>query len=227
MSSYKFGKQNTSSKDDRSRFRLWTKVFIITALILVPVIVYVIVTTLPPSPVTGKTIEKGKFDPYTTVTTDWFSFRVENTWEEVPDITVKDQVYVYREKQGANPQGLLSIYVNSAPKGFEDFFTRVVPITLKEDGASINSLPMQPHCDEAVTPVVQQNHMVTQGDTTFYCWAGGRVLYAIAGEVGDDTKLELKREDGSTATYTITYRNLAFSPNEGTFPKVLATFKSR
>lgn len=226
MSSYRFGKQGTATATDSSKFKTFIKVTFFTLLLLVPVIIYVIVTTLPPSPVTGRTVDKGYFDPYTTISTEWFSFRVEKTWQEVPDITTKDKVYFYREMQGSNQQGLLAVYVNSEPMGSESFYSNVVPVEIS-DGSSLIADEMQPHCDTASNPVVKDNHIATMAGTSFVCWAGGPILHIVAGEVGGSEKLTMKRENGDTAIYTISYTNLAFTPNTSTFSRVLNTFKSR
>lgn len=226
MSRYRYGKQGNASQSEKSRFRTFVKVLFITILLLVPFAAYIIITSLPPSPVTGKTVDKGYYDPYSTIKSDWFSFRVEQTWEEISEITVKDKVYFYREMQGKNQQGLLVIYVNSRPEGFESFYTNVVPVVIKDEN-SLESDEMQPHCDSATTPTVQNNYEATQANTTFTCWAGGPVMYAVAGEINGGVKLKMKRENGDYAEYTIAYRNLAFTPNTTTFSKVLSTFKSR
>ena len=226
MSRYRFGRQGVASQSEKSNTRTFIKAAIVTVILLIPAVIYVIYTTLPPSPVTGKTIDKGFFDPFTTIETDWFSFRVEKTWQEVTELMVKDKVYVYREMQGSNPQGILTIYINSTPAGYEDFFTRMVPVTVKEDG-SLMAQDMQPHCDTLTNPVATTNRIVTQADASFMCWAGGRVMYAVASEVGGDTAITMKRTNGETANYMITYRNLAFTENDTTMTRVLNTFKSQ
>ena len=227
MSRYRIGRQNSASSSDSSRFKLFIRVTFFTIILLVPVIIYVIITTLPPSPVTGRTVDRGYFDPYSTIKTEWFSFRVEKTWQEVPDITVKDKVYYYREMQGANPQGLLAVHVNgSYPVVSESYYSNAVPVKLSDDVSSLFPDDLLPHCDTVNNPKVTVNHTTTQGDTTFTCWAGTPLLYAVAGEIGGNEKLMLKRTDGTTAQYVITYRNLAFSPNPNTFTNVLSTFKS-
>jgi hypothetical protein len=127
--------------------------------------------------------------------------------------------------QGANPQGLLQIYINSEPRANENFYSRVVPVTVK-DGNSLDAKEMQPDCSADNPNKQVQNYRTTQADTSFLCWAGGPVLYAVAGQVGGTSYLDMKRQDGTAVRYTITYRNLAFGENEASFPKVLDTFKS-
>ena len=225
MGSYRYGKQAVASKQQSSVRTFW-KVTSITILLLVPVVVYIVLTTLPPSPVTGKTIDKGTFDPFTTVKTEWFSFKVEKTWQSVPELTKNDKVYTYREMQGPNPQGLLQIFINNSPKSTENYFTHVVPVSVK-DGRSFLAKDLQPDCSTNNSNKLAQNFItMTQADTTFLCWIGSPIFYAVAGEIGGNSTIKMKREDGSEAEYIITYRNLAFIPSESTFPKVLDTFKS-
>lgn len=224
MGSYKFGKQAVAAKE-QSRTRTMWKVAFITLLLLIPFVIYIVLTTLPPNPVMGKTIDKGVFDPFTTIKTDWFSFRVEKTWQAVPELTKENQVYSYREMQGANPQGLLRIYVNSTPVGTESYFSRVVPVVIKE-GRTIDAKDMQPDCSDSTKDKSLQGYIVSQSNTKFLCWAGVSLIYAVAGEIGDDSTITMTRENGTTANYVLTYRNLAFSANESSFSKVLETFKS-
>ena len=225
MGSYKYGKQAVASKE-QSRVRTWWRVSAITLLLMIPFVIYIVVTTLPPSPVTGRTIDKGSYDPFTVVKTSWFSFKVEKTWQSVPELTKENEVYTYREMQGPNPQGLMQIYINSQPKANEAYFSRVVPVSV-EQGNSFFPKSMQPDCTSTTTDkLVQNSFPTTQAGTSFICWAGSSILYAVAGEVGGDTSITMKRQDGSTANYTITYRNLAFLADENTFPRVLSTFKA-
>ena len=59
------------------------------------------------------------------------------------------------------------------------------------------------------------------------CWTGGTNFYAVTGEVGGNSSIEMTRTDGSKAKYLITYVNNAFSPTEGSFAEVLKNFEAR
>lgn len=225
MGSYRYGKQAVASKQQSSARTFW-RVTSITLLLLIPIAVYIVLTTLPPSPVTGKTIDKGTFDPFTTVKTDWFSFKVEKTWQSVPELTTDGKVYTYREMQGPNPQGLMQIFINSTPKSTESYFTHVVPVSVKDE-RSFLAKDVLPDCSTTNPDKLAQNYVkLTQGDTTFLCWIGSPIFYSVAGEIGGDSTIKMLRENGSTAEYIITYRNLAFVASEGSFSKVLNTFRS-
>jgi hypothetical protein len=225
MSNYRVGKPAVTAKE-QSKFKTFFRVFSITIALLTPAVAYIIWTSLPPNPVTGRTVDKGFFDPFKTIETDYFSFRVEKTWEEVSELIIPGSMYTYREMQGKNPQGLLQIFINSSPRGSESYYTHVVPIVVK-DGQFDNVHEMEPDCNTTNTNKLVQNFMVTQGETTFLCWAGSSQLYSIAGEVGGDDKITLRRANGTTAEYAITYRNLAFTPNDASFARVLRTFKAK
>jgi hypothetical protein len=229
MSYYRFGKStDRSNTDAESKRGLYIKVAVLTALAFVPVILFIYLTIKPPVPISGKTVDKGYFSPYITFETDWFTFRTDKNWEEVKELTTKDQIYTYRQKIGQNPQGLLVVYVGKVEvAGYENFYTRVQPVTVSE-GKPLAVDPIEKHCDEAVPKgFVGNSVQVTQGKASFLCWVGGTVFYAVAGQVDGTTVLPMKRTDGSVGNYTITYRNLAFSPSENTFESVLKTFKSK
>lgn len=229
MSRYKFGKSvDRSNSDVESKRGLYIHVAVFTCLVFLPFFAYIYFTIKDPQPVMGKTIDKGFYSPFLTFESDWFTFRTNPGWEEVKELTKQDKVYVYRQKVGSNPQGLLSIYVgdNSVP-GFESYFSRVLPIKARDD-RSLEIAPLQPHCNEVIPKEFKGNALtVTQGETSFSCWVGGTILYAVAGQVGGTSALKLKRADGAVADYIITYRNLAFSPSESSFETVMKTFKSR
>jgi hypothetical protein len=224
MGSYKFGKQAVASKEQSSTRTFW-KVVSITLILLIPPIIYIVLTTLPPSPVTGRTIDKGTFDPYATIKTDWFSFRVEKTWQSVPELTKEGVVYTYREMQGPNPQGLLRIYINDHTGVSDIAYSRVVPITV-QDGTTIIPKDMQPDCTTTAPSKYVNEFITKQGDASFKCWPGTSVLYSVAAEIGGDPKIHMKRLNSDPITYTISYRNLAFSENTDSFPRLLKTFKS-
>ncbi|MCA9347668.1 hypothetical protein KC930_03775 [Candidatus Saccharibacteria bacterium] len=224
MGKYRYGRPATSAREQSTSRTIW-RVSLITLALMVPIIIYIVISTLPPAPVTGKTIDKGSFDPNTTIKTNWFSFRVAKTWQAVPELTKEDSLYTYREMQGPNPQGLLQIYINRKPVSSEAYFSRVVPVTII-DGNSFEVGDLQPDCTTTTTDKNTQNFMANQANTLFPCWAGSPQLYIVAGEVGDDNYLTMSHGDGGSAQYMITYRNLAFIENDSTFSSVLKSFKS-
>ncbi len=188
MSRYKLGKPGSTVQNSQNRGRVFVRSFFIALILLIPVAIYIIWTTRQPDPVTGRTIDKGYFDPFTTIETEYFSFRVEKTWEAVPEITKEGKVYFYREMQAANPQGLLAIFINSRPVGSEDFYSNVLPVSVV-DGHQLNATKIEEHCDKAANPVIAVNHRAEQGGASFTCWAGAMVMYAVASEIdGDDNE---------------------------------------
>jgi hypothetical protein len=200
-----------------------------TAVLCIPIVLYILFSIKRPTPITGKTFDRGYYNPYITFETDWFMFRTDKNWEEVDELTTPDQVYTYRQKVGANPQGLLRIYVaGTDAAAHENFYTFVQPVALSEDGKTFDVRLLQEDCDAAVPKGNVTNSVrVSQGDTSFNCWIGGSVFYAVVGQVGGNERVKMKRTDGSSAEYIITYRNLAFTASESTLGTVLKTFTSK
>lgn len=204
------------------------KVTLATLLILIPVAIYIIISTFPPNPVTGKSIDKGKFDPTVTFTTDWFTFTTPKTWEEAANLHIKDKVYVYRENNGGENLGLLRIYINTEPLTYQNYYTRVLPVNIESD-KKLKPTSLEPHCNIALAPGQNKGTptIVSQGEVSFLCWTDGTNLYAVAGEIGGTSSIELTRKNGERARYTITYVNNAFTPSEGSFAQALQSFEAR
>ena len=229
MPLYRFGKHiRVGDGGAQTSKRLYTKVIAWTLVAFIPLIVYIYFSIQPPAPVAGKTINKGYFDPYKTWTTDWFTFRTDSSWEEVPEITKPNQIYTYRQKNGGNPQGLFQIYVENTPlSGAESYFSNVLPIEISAEGV-LKPGSIQPKCDDLIAKgktLFPQD--VKQADVTFNCWPGTTQFYAVAGQVGGTSTMQIKRPNGEIAPYIITYRNLGFYSSESTFVQVMSTFKVR
>jgi len=228
MARYRYGRTENASSDKLEKSRTAIKVTTLTLLVLIPAAIYVIISTLPPSPVTGKSIDKGKFDPTTTFTTDWFSFVAPKSWEEAANLHIKDKMYVYRENNGGENLGLMKIFVNSDVVSYQNYYTRVLPVVIAE-GYKLRPATIEPHCNTALAPGQNKGvpTIVNQANTSFLCWVDGTNLYAVAGEVGGTSTLTLKRKNGESAQYIITYVNNAFTPSEDSFRQAIQSFEAR
>jgi hypothetical protein len=228
VSRYKYGRSGTGTSSKAEKSKTAFRVSTITAILLIPAIIYIIISTLPPNPVTGKSVDKERFDPTITFTTDWFTFTAPNRWEEAADQHVKDKVYVYREKNGGEYLGLLRIFVNNSPVNFQDMYTRVLPIRV-EDGNTLKPSELQPHCSEQTLSKqrIGDPFPIVQGEVSFTCWVDNENLIATAGEIGGGTAIKLRRENGSVAEYRMVYSNTAFTPSESSFEQVLKAFTAK
>lgn len=228
MSNYKYGRSGNKTSEKFEKSQTTIKVIIGTLLALVPLVVYIVISTLPPSPTSGKSIDKGRFDPSITFTTDWFTFTAPKKWEEVASLHIKDKMYVYRETNGGEYIGLLKIYINTEPFSYQNYFTRVLPVEVV-DKKAIKPTSLEPHCNAALLP--GQNlgtpTFVTQADVTFFCWTDGTNLYAVAGEIGGTSTIKLTRANGETANYVAVYTNTAFTPSESSFAEAMQSFEAR
>jgi hypothetical protein len=227
-SGYKFGRGASTAGTRLEKFGLFMRVSIFTLFLLLPLVVYIIYSIRPPDSVSGRTIDKGKYDPYITFTTDWFQFTVPRVWEEVPSANVPGKVYVYKQSVGKEPIGQLRIYVNSDVIEYQNYYTRVQPVNITNSN-SLHPLELQPHCNTALKEGQNKGipTLVTQSEVNFMCWVDGTNIYAVAGAVGGGSTIELVRNNGEKAKYIITDRNTAYTPNENSFTEVLKNFVSR
>jgi hypothetical protein len=223
MSHYRAGiGSKTRSKFQRTRTVI--TVASVTLFLLVPVIIYIIYTTLPPNPVTGKAIDRGFFDPSITFETEWYKFSVPKNWVVNEASTKEGQVYAYNHTNGSELVGLLQVYINTAPPVYQQAFSRILPITI--EGDKIVPTTLQPHCKDTAKPVNKGNPVeIVQAEVRFTCWVDNNNLYAAAGEVGSDVQLTHKSPNGEDVKYFITYSNTAFTPNEGSFVEALRNFE--
>jgi hypothetical protein len=228
MARYRYGWTANTSSAKLEKSRMAIKVTALTLIVLIPAVIYVIISTLPPNPVSGKSIDKGKFDPTITFTTDWFSFVTPKSWEEATNLHIKDKMYVYRENNGGENLGLMKIFVNSDVVSYQNYYTRVLPVKV-ENGSKLVPRSLEPHCNTVLGPGQNKGvpTIVTQAEVNFLCWVDGTNLYAVAGEIGGSSTLNLKRRNGETARYIITYVNNAFTPSEGSFEQALQSFEAR
>lgn len=228
MAKYKYGKGNISSQDKTEKSKTIFKVAVVTLLLLVPAVVYIVLSVLPPNPVTGRSIDRGLYNPNITFTTDWFEFEAPNRWEELTAQHIPDKMYVFREKNGGELLALLKVFVNDSPVPFQDYYTNVLPVEIV-DGNRLRPKSLEPHCSEA-TPQKEMKGTpldVSQGGTTFTCWVDNKNFIAVAGEIGGTDSFKLRRENGESASYKIIYQNTAFSPSRGSFEEVMRSFTAR
>jgi hypothetical protein len=227
MGYYKLGNGGVRETTKVQKSKTVLQAVMVTVTALVPLILYIFITTRPPSPVTGKLIEKERFNPTITFTTDWFSFTAPNRWEEAADQHIEDKVYIYRERRGGEFLGLMRIYVNNTIPTPQDMYTSIVPTSLGEDQKLLVG-PAEPHCSEATESKKKLGNPISvlQAEVTFTCWVDNENFIAALGVRGGTTALQLRRKNGEISTYRVVYSNTAFTPSRGSLSEVMRTFQA-
>jgi hypothetical protein len=160
--------------------------------------------------------------------TEYFQFQTNNTWKEVPSETKKDH-FVYASFNGPLVEHDLTIDINKPqdiPANVHT--THVMPVQIESTGRLSIIAGAGEHC-KTLMPKDSRPFptLVTQKQVSFYC-AVDNVLYEVkVGVVGGTTNMVMTRPDGTKATYTITYRNLQFTPSDTMLRSIVETFQAR
>jgi hypothetical protein len=164
-------------------------------------------------------------DAMKTYKTDYFSFQDTGKWV----LNKKDSTrtkYSYFKYLGVQPQYQLTIYVNENPTPLYSAVSRVLPIRLVNDNA-FDATSVYGPCVKSYKSselhtvkevIIQGASMLCDPDTPQYS--------VVLAEVGGDWRLTMHRRDGSTAKYTIVYRDLSLDPEDGPLSQIADSFKS-
>lgn len=154
----------------------------------------------------------------------YFQFQTRNTWVEIPSETTENK-YVYRNMRGSLIEEELVVYVNSIPSDVHA--TRSLPITIKNDGQFEVGI-VTDHCSKALkNQTSSRDQEVAFGGTTILCDSDSTQYEVLIGLKGGGTKLSLKRPDGTSADYTIFYRNVKATPDATQLYGLVTSFQAR
>jgi hypothetical protein len=157
--------------------------------------------------------------------TEYFQFQAPPDWVEISNQSTS-QKFVYREINSTNIKNQLDIYVNNPPK--ELFAEYVLPVTVKDDHASLMAGTLSDHCKKAVPKPLNENSLtVTYEGVTFGCHFSGTAFIVVAGQKGGTTDIKLIRPNGQPITYTLVYRDLTADPTGDDFAGILNSFQAR
>ena len=154
----------------------------------------------------------------------YFQFQTDDSWSEIVDKTTPN-TYTYRSLRGSLIEHELKIYVNNSPDRIEA--TYVLPVNTTSNGELL-PLTVSEHCRKALPDQAKlEPREVIMDRVKFYCAADNTYYVAVIGLIDGGTGIELKRPDGSTATYTIVYHNLTASPEATRFYQIAESFQTR
>jgi hypothetical protein len=161
--------------------------------------------------------------------TQYFQFQTNDSWQEIATES-KDDYYVYRSFNGPIIEHDIIIEVNKKTPEVEALVrtTHVLPVTVDGDGKLTSDQGVGEHCNIALPKDVPKiPTRVKHKNVSFICSVDA-VLYQVkVGLTGGTTDMQLPRPDGTRATYSITYRNLKFSPDDNTVKNIINTFQTR
>lgn len=156
--------------------------------------------------------------------TDYFQFQAGKKWAEIPSESTKDK-YVYRGINKTIIENELIIYVNNIPENLSA--TRLLPVRLPAGGQSLLPDSISGHCNEASKDHNIDEKVVTYKKVMLNCDIDNTQFNVLVGLVGDTTRMTLNRPDGSTADYTVFYRNVKAVPDASELLQVIQSFQTR
>lgn len=160
----------------------------------------------------------------------YFQFQANNSWKEVTSESTTNK-FVYRSYNNTLLEHELVVYVNQIPNP-EDFkSTRVLPVSVVSSGGQTSHFSMtqvSDPCTSALNPAVKPPDVqnVTFKNVNFMCYGKINEYNVLVGLIGGNTNLTMKRADGSTAVYTIQYKDLRAINGPTEINQIVSSFQS-
>lgn len=157
-------------------------------------------------------------------TTDYFYFQAPKNWVEISSEST-DAKFVYRGLNDPIVDDELIIYVNDIPGNLSA--TRLLPVNLRAGGQELSSGSLSDHCKEASSDDNIDEKVVTYKKVTLNCDIDNTQFNVLVGEVGGSTRVTLNRPDGSSADYSILYRNVEAVADASDLVQIMQSFQTR
>ena len=157
-------------------------------------------------------------------TTDYFQFQTPKNWAEIPAESTATK-FVYRGINEPIIEDELIIYVNDVPGDLSA--TRLLPVDSAAEGRELSHGSVSDHCREASANHNLDQKIVTFKKVSLNCDIDNTQYNVLVGLIGGTTRMKLKRPDGSTADYTILYRNVKAIPDASQLVGIVKSFQTR
>ena len=157
-------------------------------------------------------------------TTDYFQFQAPKNWVEIPSESTKTK-FLYRGVNKPIIEDELIIYVNKIPGDISA--TRLLPVDITDGGYMLSPDSLSGHCKKASANDNIDEKILTYKKVMMNCDVDNTQFNVLVGLKGGSTLMKLKRPNGSTAEYTILYRNIKAIPDASQLLQIISTFQTR
>ncbi len=157
-------------------------------------------------------------------TTEYFQFQAPKNWVAIPSESGNGK-YVYRGINKPIVEDELIVYVNNIPGDLTA--TRLLPVELKPGGQELSVGSISDHCNNALTDHNIDKKVVTYKKVSLNCDVDNTQYNILVGLIGGSTRMTLNRPDGSTAEYTILYRDVRAIPDASGLLQIMQSFQTR
>lgn len=157
-------------------------------------------------------------------TTDYFQFQAPKNWAAIPSESGSGK-YVYRGINKPIVEDELVIYVNDIPGDL--LATRLLPVEASPVGQGLTVGSVSDHCNNALADHNIDEKVVTYKKVSLNCDVDNTQYNVLVGLVGGSTRMKLNRPDGSTADYTILFKDLRAIPDASALLQIMQSFQTR
>lgn len=157
-------------------------------------------------------------------TTDYFQFQAAKNWVEIPSESTTSK-FVYRGVNKPIIEDELIIYVNEIPADLSA--TRLLPAETSASARELIPGTVSDHCNGASADHNIDEKVVTFKKVKMNCDIDNTQFNVLVGLVEGSTRMKLKRPDGSSADYTILYRNVKAIPDGTHLLEIIRAFQTR
>lgn len=165
--------------------------------------------------IAGPTVYKSKY----------FEFSDTAKWVYAPNDSTANET-TFLQYHGGVLADSISVYVNQLPSIEELPATYVLPVQIKNQNSFIVS-QISSQCSSVYLSTDKKlTKKVLIDGTNMICYPDSPEYHVIAGQIGGDYNLTLKRSNNQLAKYIIIYKDLSTSPQDLPFVNFLATFKA-
>ncbi len=157
----------------------------------------------------------------------YFKFQTDNNWSFISSES-SDLKFVYRRGTSNLVSGIMTVYINSSPSDLQS--TRVLPVSLSNKDNLLKASFVSKHCREDLPKKVQDTlgeFQTTLLSVNFLCNVDGTTFDVIVGLENATPVMNLKRADGSTASYIIMFKDLRFKAEPSEFVDIINSFQIR
>jgi hypothetical protein len=160
-------------------------------------------------------------------TSEYFQFQTDKNWRAIANESTNTK-FVYRRGTDNLVSADMTVYINSSPNDTQA--TRVLPVTVGEDGFRLNASFVSEHCNSKLPKDIKSTTgelPITLNSVRFLCDVDGTNYTVIVGLENGTEAMKLNRPDGTSANYVIFIRDLRSSPNPKEFENIIDTFQVR
>ena len=171
-----------------------------------------------------KAVQSAYRIPTRTFRTEFFEMETPESWEFQPK-TSKPNMWVYYNFRHKLARGMIFVYVNKDPVPQHKQASRLLPVKLGYDDKLVPD-SVTDHCNKTAPGKDKVGEQaVTLVGIPFVCDNDTTLFTVLVALKSGTPNMEIKRPDGSTATYTIYYQDSSAYPTAPDFIEVIRRFK--